>query len=136
MFDNKDVNTKILFKRNEFSQNHLFLDADDNVHDNYVVDFVNISIITPYKIFKKNAIVTACNSKYFKGCLTLITSLRKHSVKDIDVIYVFELGLTEDEQHVLLNLEKVEFIPMIEILQCTRDIRERFPEFLTPNMFA
>ena len=34
----------------------------------------------------KNAVVTACNSKYFKSCLTLITSLRKHSEKDIDII--------------------------------------------------
>ena len=68
--------------------------------------------------------------------LTLITSLRKHSEKDIDVIYVFDLGLTEEEHHVLLNLEKVEFIPMKEILQYTRDIRITFPDFLTPNQFA
>ena len=84
----------------------------------------------------KNAVVTACNSKYFKSCLTLITSLRKHSEKDIDVIYVFDLGLTEEEHHVLLNLEKVEFIPMIEILQYTQSIRCKFPDFLTPNQFA
>ena len=78
---------------------------------------------------KKNAIVTACNSKYVKSCLTLITSLYKHSDKDIDNIYVFDLGLTKEEQYVLLNLKKVQFIPMIEILQYTRDIRSKFADF-------
>ena len=47
---------------------------------------------------KKNAVVTACNSKYFKSCLTPTTSVRKYSEKDIDVIYIFDLGLTEEEQ--------------------------------------
>ena len=86
--------------------------------------------------YQKNAIITACNSKYFRSCLTLITSLYKHSENDIDVIYVFDLGLTQEEQHILLNLRKVEFIPMIEIMQYTRSIRCKFPEFLTPNQFA
>ena len=80
-----------------------------------------------------NAVVTACNRKYFKGYLTLIALLCKHSYNYVDVIYVFDLGLTEDEQRVWLNLDKVEFIPMIEILQYARDIRDRFREFLTPN---
>ena len=44
----------------------------------------------------KNDVVMACNSKYFKGCLTLITSLDKHSEKNIDVIYVFDLRLTKE----------------------------------------
>ena len=38
--------------------------------------------------------------------------------------------------NVLLNLRKVEFIPMIEIMQYTQSIRCKFPEFLTPNQFA
>ena len=74
-------------------------------------------------------IITACNSKYFKSCLTLITSFYKHYEKDIDVIYVFDLGLTQEEQHILLNLRKVEFIPRIEIMQYTRDVRINFPDF-------
>ena len=60
----------------------------------------------------------------------------KHSDNDIDVIYVFDLGLTQEEQYVLLNLKKVEFIPMIEIMKYTRDIRINFADFLTPNQFA
>ena len=62
--------------------------------------------------------------------------LLKHSNKDIDVIYVFDLGLTEGEQCVLMNINKVEFKPPIGLLQYTREIRDRFPDFLTPNQFA
>ena len=103
----------------------------DDVHDTYIQEFM-----LKWNEPKKNAIVTACNSKYFKSCLTLITSLYKHQDKDIDTIYAFDLGLTEEEQHILLNLKKVEFIPMIEILNYTRNIRSKFAEFLTPNQFA
>ena len=132
----KHLKKELLLKETNYSPNHVFLDVLDDINITYVIDFVNNNIITLDIIPKKNAVVTACNSKYFKGCLTLITSLRKHSDKDVDVIYVFDLGLTEDEQRFLLNLEKVEFIPMIEILQYTREIRETFTDFLTPNQFA
>ena len=60
---------------------------------------------------------------------TLVTSLYKHCEKDIDVIYAFDLGLTKEEQHVLLNLKKVEFMPMIETLQYTTHTRTSFPVF-------
>ena len=49
---------------------------------------------------------------------------------------MFDLGLTKEEQHVLLNIKRVEFIPMVEILQYTQNKRLKFPEFLTPNQFA
>ena len=44
--------------------------------------------------------------------------------------------MTKVEQHVLLNIKKVEFIPMVEILKYPHSIRCKFPEFLTPNQFA
>ena len=126
----------MLLKEINYSQKHVFLDVLDDVHSTYIIDFVEKCINVLNGTSKKNAVVTACNRKYFRSCLTLITSLRKHSENDIDVIYVFDLGLTEEEQRVLLNLEKVEFIPMIEILKYTHSIRCTFPEFLTPNQFA
>ena len=104
----------MLLKETNYSPYYVFLDEADDVHDTYIQD-----LILKWSKLKKNAIVTACNSKYFKSCLTLITSLYKHSDKDIDTIYVFDLGLTKEEQYVLLNMKKVEFIPMIEILQYT-----------------
>ena len=102
------IKKELLLKEINYSLKHTFLDVLDDVSSTYVIDFVE-------KCTKRNAIITACNSKYFRSCLTLITSLYKHSDNDIDVIYVFDLGLTQEEQHILLNLRKVEFIPMIEI---------------------
>ena len=84
----------------------------------------------------KRAVVTACNSRYFRSCLTLITSLYKHSNTIIDKIYVFDLGLNDDEIGFLQRLSKVECITMDEILNYTHDIRTIFPDFLTPNQFA
>ena len=63
-----------------------FLDEEDEVYDTYIQD-----LILQWSEVKKNAVLTACNSKYFRSCLTLITSLYKHSDNDIDTIYVFDL---------------------------------------------
>ena len=126
----------MLLKEINYSPYHVFLDVQENIHSTYIVDFVEKCTDMLASTSNKNAVITACNSKYFRSCLTLITSLYKHSDNDIDVIYVFDLGLTQEEQHILLNLRKVEFIPMIEIMQYTRDIRINFPDFLTPNQFA
>ena len=105
----------MLLKETNYSPYYVFLDEADDINHTCIQDF-----ILKWSEQKKNAIVTACNSKYFKSCLTLITSLYKHSDKDIDTIYVFDLGLIKEEQHLLLNMKKVEFVPMIEILQYTR----------------
>ena len=124
------INKQLLLKEVD-SPYYVFLDETDDVPDTYIEE-----MMLKWNEPKKNAVLTACNSKYFRSCLTLITSLFKHSDKDIDVIYVFDLGLTEEEQHVLLNIKKVEFIPMMEILKYTHHIRVNFPEFLKPNQFA
>ena len=68
------------------------MDVLDDVSNTYVIDFVDSRIVTLEIVTKKNAIVTAYNSKYFKGCLTLFTLLHKHSDNYIDVIYVLILG--------------------------------------------
>ena len=93
----------MLLKETNYSQNHVFLDVLDNCHSMYIADFVEKHFDPVNTRSKKNAVVTACNSKYFKSCLTFITSVCKHSEKDIDAIYVFDLVLTEEEHHVLLN---------------------------------
>ena len=49
---------------------------------------------------------------------------------------MFDIGLTEEEQHALLNIKKEEFILMVEILQYTQDTISKIPEFLTPYQFA
>ena len=49
--------------------------------------------------------------------------------------FLFDLGLTKEEQHVLLNFKKVEFIPMIEMLGYTRDKRITFPHFSGSSVF-
>ena len=111
---------------------YVFLDETDDVPDTYIEELM----LKWDNNVKKNVVVTACNSKYFRSCLTLITSLFQHSNNDIDIIYVFDLGLTDKEQNKLLNIKKVIFIPMVEILMYTHTIRTTFPEFLTPNQYA
>ena len=110
---------------------YVFLDEADEVYDTYIQD-----LILQWSELKKNAVVTACDSKYFKSCLTLITSLYKHSDNDIDTIYVFNLGLSEDEQCAFIKLKKVKFKSMLDILEYTKDIRINFPNFLVPYQFA
>ena len=48
---------------------YVFLDENDDVYDTYIEEFM-----LKWNNCKKNAVVTACASKYFKSCLTLITS--------------------------------------------------------------
>ena len=62
---------------------YVFLDKMDDVHDTYIQEFM-----LKWDNRKKNAVVTACNSKYFRSCLTLITSLFKYSDKDINILYI------------------------------------------------
>ena len=125
----------LMLKEANYSPNHVFLDIQDDIHSMYLSDFVD-KCLTCWREIKKNTVVMVCNGKYFKACLTLITSFYKHSENDINVTHVFYLGLTKEEQHILLNLKKLEFKPMIEILDYTSETRVRFAEILTPNQFA
>ena len=80
------IKKELLLKEINYSQKHVFLDVQDDINSTYVIDFVEKCFVTPESVAKKNAVITACNSKYFRSCLTLITSLYKHSDNDIDVI--------------------------------------------------
>ena len=74
----------MLLKETNYSSNHLFLDVQDDLHSMYVIDFE----LAGQRV-KKNAVVTDCNSKYFKACLTLINLLYKHSDINILMFVVF-----------------------------------------------
>ena len=54
---------------------YVFLDEMDDVPDTYIEELM----LKWDNNVKRNAVVTACNSKYFRSCLTLITSLFQHS---------------------------------------------------------
>ena len=125
------IKKELLLKEINYSPKNVFLDVQDDINSTYIIDFVEKCTDMLTSTSNKNSVITACNSKYFRSCLTLITSLYKHSDNDIDVIYVFDLGFTQEEQHMLLNLKKVEFIPMIEIMQYTRDVKINF---ILPNV--
>ena len=114
---------------------YVFLDEVDDIHDTFIQD-----VILKWSKPRKNAIVMACNSKYCKSCLqlTLITSLFKYSDNDIDKIYVFDVWLLKEKQHVLMNIQKVQVISIgaLEIIDYTLPIRVNVHVFLMPDQFA
>ena len=101
----------------------------------FIINFIDQLYVTRH-IATQNVVVTACNSKYVRSCLRLITSLYTYYDTCIDTIYVFDLGLTTEEQQLLSTLKKVQFVSMNEILDYTTQIRINFPDFLVPNQFA
>ena len=64
---------------------YVFLDKTDDVHDTFIQ-----ALILKWSKPMKNAIIMACDRKYFKSCLTLITTLFNHH--HIDIIYVLILS--------------------------------------------
>ena len=87
----------------------IFVNVLDEIDTMFIIHFIDSLRIVRH-ISTLNAVVTACNSKYFRSCLTLITSLLQHSSHVIHKIYVFDLELTPEEQLVLYNLQHVEFV--------------------------
>ena len=53
-------------KETNYSQNHVFLDIDDDINNMYIINLIDNDIITIDITPNKNAVVTACNRKYFK----------------------------------------------------------------------
>ena len=125
----------MLMKEINNSIYHKFINVLDEIDTMFIINFID-SLRVVRHVSTLNVVVTACNSKYFRSCLTLITSLLQHSSHNIHKIYVFDLGLSIEEQLVLYNIEHVEFISMNKILEYTTQIRTQFPDFLTPNQFA
>ena len=55
-----------------------------------------------------NILVTATNSPYYSSLLTLISNVHKDSLEVVDRIFVFNLGLEENEINYLNTLKNVE----------------------------
>jgi hypothetical protein len=96
----RHVKRKFLLKEINNSIYYTFLDVTDDIDTMYIINFIDSMHITRH-IATQNVVVTACNSKYFRSCLTLITPLYTYSDSCIDTIYVFDLGLTNEEQQLL-----------------------------------
>ena len=93
-------------------------------------------LLTQSGATKNRAVVTACDSKYFKSCLTLLTSLYKYSNNLIDIMYIFDFGLKENESLFLSYLKKVQLVSKNQTFDYFNDTIDTFPDFLTPNQFA
>ena len=134
--NNPKIMQKIMLKKEiNNSIHYTFLDVHDEIDKMFVINFIDRLRIVRH-ISMLNTVVTACNYKYFRSCLTLITSLYTNSNTCIDTIYVFDLGLTNEEQQLLSTLKKVQFVSMNEILDYTMQIRINFTDFFVPNQFA
>ena len=114
----KNIQQKLLLKETNDSIYHVFLDVMDNIDTMYFINIIDRLHETRH-IATQNVVVTAWNSKYFRSCLTLITSLYTYSNTCKDTIYVFDVGLTTEKQQVLSSLKKVQFVSMNEILDYT-----------------
>ena len=57
-----------------------------------------------------NILVTATNSPYYSSLLTLISNVHKDSLEVVDRIFVFNLGLEENEINYLNTLKNVEVL--------------------------
>jgi hypothetical protein len=58
-------------------------------------------------MIKNNIIITASNAKYFNSLKTLIASIHRESFDLIDQIFVFDLGLSEEERRGISAVSKV-----------------------------
>jgi hypothetical protein len=61
-----------------------------------------------------NVIITAINSPYYESVLTLISSIHKYNLDIIDKIFIYNLGLNDNEITQLSKLKKVEVINFTE----------------------
>ena len=106
------------------------MDVRDDVDSSFVVDFIDKCMVTLEKIFKKNAIVTACKSKCFKSWITLrytkdIVDLGIVTFSKIGVIFehINEHGywITEDEGWINYDFTHKRFKEIIQATEKERD---------------
>ena len=60
----------------------------------------------------KKVICTACNDRYFEGCLTLIASIHRNLLEIVDEIFVYDLGLNKKNiEHLnkIINVKLISF---------------------------
>jgi len=73
-------------------------------------------------------IVTACNEPFMDSCLTLIASIHRTSIDEVDAIYVYNLGLSEKSSEKLNKLEKV-------TVKRFEDIQEKYPKMKIEDFY-
>ena len=58
----------------------------------------------------KNIIITTANTSFYNSLLTLIASVHNHSFDLVDQIFVFDLGLNENQIENIKTLSKVSIV--------------------------
>ena len=76
-----------------------------------------------------NILVTATNSPYYSSLLTLISNVHKDSLEVVDRIFVFNLGLEENEINYLNTLKNV------EVLNFPSNATDLHSKFLEPKSY-
>jgi hypothetical protein len=78
----------------------------------------------------KNILLTACNSKFFNSCLTMIASMHRTSPDAVHEILVYNLGLSSAEKAFLNKLAKVRTMEFPEY------VGDFYPGYLEPKQYA
>lgn len=79
----------------------------------------------------KNILITACDTKYFASCLTLISHVQQFpAYKRIDRIFVYNLGMTQEQIDFLNRVEKTEVVFFPEECKTFHD------KYLDPKTYA
>lgn len=60
----------------------------------------------------KNIIVTAANSPYFNSLATLVASIHRHSFDLIDQIFIFDIGLSQEDRSTASTWSKVSIVDL------------------------
>lgn len=74
-----------------------------------------------------NIIITAANSPYYYSLLTLISSIHKTSISIVDKIFVYNLGLANEEINTLSKLKNVIVINFVD------EDKNSHPKFMEPK---
>lgn len=120
---------KVLHK---YTYNNNTTEAQDyNRINNDDKEEITTTVILPFSL--KNVFVTGCDENYYTSCLTLLSSIYEKAHDDIDIIVIYDLGLTTEHSKELSKLNKVEVVSFSYIKeQC----KSYYPTFLDVRQFA
>jgi len=77
-----------------------------------------------------NVLITACNSRFYTSCLTMISSIHRTSWDAIDEILIYNLGLHHREKQILNSLAKT------RVLEFPDYVNEFYPGYLESKQYA
>lgn len=78
-----------------------------------------------------NIVVTGANSPYYESLLTLISSIHKHSFDLVDMIFVYDFGLSNEEIKTLEKLKKVQVRSLNELTESHKELCNSFSSIKT-----